>query len=264
MKAERRWGAPGCVLALLMLLSLSPAPRAEEAPPLPVYIVGTEALDYYPHYAFTVRNSFAEELLSAFARTYGIRFEYSVQPVQRLYEGLMSGQTIDFKYPDSPEWGQELKQDGTVYYSAPVSAFVEGIYVLPEHRGQGLERIRRLGIVQGFSPNVLRDRLADGHIELVQESDLGKLLLMCLRGQIDGVYANRDLRHHWVTEPDSRIPGLVFDDSLPWVRGRFYLSTTRHPEVIEAFDRFLQEHADRVAQLRQRFGIPHAPEVIEP
>jgi polar amino acid transport system substrate-binding protein len=39
------------------------------------------------------------------------------------------------------------------------------------------------------------------------------------------------------------------------VQDHYYLSSIRHPQLIEAFNRFLEERAEQVAELRLRHGL---------
>ncbi len=219
------------------------------------YIIGVENIDYYPHYAFSFRSSFAEELFAHFAETEQLHLEYSPLPVQRLYNELLHRRSVAFKFPDSPAWAPQRKQGYRIYYSDPVATVIDGIYVLPERQGLGIQAIRRLGIVQGFTPTALSETLAERRIELVTDGDLGVLLLMCLRGEIDGVYANLDLSHHWLTHTIQRPHGLVFDPKLPYIRSEYRLSTLQYPELIERFNRFMAGQPSLVARLRAAYGI---------
>lgn len=48
---------------------------------------------------------------------------------------------------------------------------------------------------------------------------------------------------------------LVYDPTLPHVEDHYYLSSIRHRQLIEAFNRFLAERADLVTAIRLRHGL---------
>ncbi len=247
MRGMARWLLLCCSFWLVL-----PVAAAEERPR---YVVGVENIDYYPQFAFSYRGSYAEALLSAFAKDQKLDLLYNPLTVNRLYHELLVSKTIDFKYPDNPEWGGALKKGRKVYYSDGVSQYIDGVYVRPEALGRGLERLRTLGVVQGFTPVGYEERIGNGVIRVVEDTSLSNLLLMCLRGEIDGVYANMDLSHHWLTHTIKRPHGLVFDPGLPFVQSEYRLSTLDHPEVIERFNRFLREEEALLNKLRETYGI---------
>lgn len=48
-----------------------------------------------------------------------------------------------------------------------------------------------------------------------------------------------------------KAPGaLVFDESLPSLKGAFLLSTVKHPEVLKAFNAFLAENSEKIEKLK--------------
>lgn len=219
------------------------------------YVVGVENIDYYPLYAFSYRGSYAEALLSRFAEAEKLQLLYSPEPITRLYHGLLESGSLDLKYPDNPNWATELKEDKKVHYSKGLSYYTDGVYVLPKNLGRDRSQFKTLGVLRGFTPVAFEDLLLQRKVRLVTHADLGQLLLMALRGEIDGVYANMDLSHHWLTHTIKRPHGLVFDSSLPFERGEYHLSTIKHPELIERFNQFLEREGPLVKELKDQYGI---------
>lgn len=243
-----------CLLYCCPLFWLAFAPLQAE-PQKSRYVVGVENIDYYPQYAFSYRGSYAEALLSAFAQSEQIRLLYNPLTVDRLYQELLVGENIDFKYPDSPDWGLEHKRGIKVHYSDGVSVYLDGVYVRPERLGLGVEQLKTLGLVQGFTPVGYEQLINEGKVRMVEDTSLSKLLLMCLRGELDGVYANTDLSHYWLTHTIKRPHGLVFDAELPYARGEYRLSSVLYPDVIERFNEFLKREQPLIDKLRSDYGI---------
>ncbi len=238
------------LIALALWLAAFPA-QAEG----PAYVVGVEQLDYFPLYA--VREGryvgAAREILDAFAADAGLRLEYRPLPVKRLYSDLLTGE-IDFKFPDSPDWAGEQKRGHRVVYSAPVIEFIDGVMVTPERRGRGLDGFRVLGTVAGFTPFAWLDTIAAGEVTLVENPRFALLLRQVQTGRVDGAYANIAAANH-ALDAELNMPGaLVFDPGLPHARDHYRLSTTRHAEVIAAFDAWLSANPGRVAAIKERLG----------
>lgn len=245
----------GLVWLGLWLCSLT-APLAEEAP-LQRYLVGVENIDYRPYHdgrdaGFT---GFARELLDAFAAAEGLVFDYQPLPVARLLPSLLDGR-IDFKYPDDPDWQPQQRLGAVLHYSQPVVESLDGTLVPETALGQPASRIQQLGTVVGFTPVAWLDVLGEGRLVLRENADFTALIRQTLIGRVDAAYANVA-----VVEYQLRLlgldssPTLRFDPGLPHLRGDYRLSTSRHPDLLERFDRWMLEEAERVRTLKARHGL---------
>lgn len=243
---NRGWTA-GAALALA--ITITPA-RAE------TFTVGVEDIQYYPHY--TVENGtykgFARDLLDAFAADAGHTFVYKPMPVKRLFQALL-GKAIDFKYPDNAYWAAEAKGDAAVTYSAPVVRYIDGVVVRPDRLGQGVDAVKTLGTVSGFTPFAWLERVADGRVRLAENADYDALLRQVMAGRVDGAYANVDVAEWRLTEVLKTPGAVVYDPALPHTDDFYHLSTTTRPDVIAAFDTWLAAHQELVAALKVRHGI---------
>lgn len=249
-RAAKPFGRVLGVLVLLALIAGTPVLAAER------YVVGVENIDYRPYQAghTGVFEGFGRELLDAFAAEAGIVFEYRPLPPPRLLASLLQDR-VDFKYPDDPGWAPEARAGQVIHYSQPIVAYLDGTLVRPERLEQPASMLRVLGTVVGFTPLAWRESLDSGAVTLRENADFGALFQQVLSERVDGAYANvavaRDQSQRLLGRPDA----LVFDRRLPSARGDYRLSTRRHPEVIERFDRWLVEHADRVSELKRRAGL---------
>ena len=177
-----------CLLGLLLVYGVGFAEAKR------TFIIGVEDSQYYPHYAVQDGGwvGFGSALLEAFSQAQGYRFEYRPMPVERLFRSFLSGE-VDFKYPDHPEWRKELKKNAKVSYSEPVVRYIDGVSVLPENQGQGVDNIRMLGTLRGFTPVSWLPYLKSEQISLFENDSLEGLIKQALLGRIDGVYANVDV-----------------------------------------------------------------------
>jgi hypothetical protein len=190
------------------------------------YVVGVEKQSFQPHYWIGDQGEyqgFARDLLDLFARDAGLDIQYQPLPVNQLTQHLLNG-SIDFKYPDSPNWAGDLKGGKGIVYSQPVVQYVDGVLVAPKRQGQG-------------------------------SADLGQMIKQAMKQQADGAYYNVVVATYYLDNIRARPGALVFDPDLPHTRGTFNLSSLRHPELIQRFDRFLAEHKAEVDALKARYQV---------
>lgn len=240
------------LIALAFSCGFTAAAGASEAQR---YVIGVEELDYFPVYA--LRNGryigAAREILDAFAADRGLAFDYQALPITRLTGELING-NVDFKFPDNAYWNEELRKGKSIAYSQPVIASIDGVMVLPERRGRGVEQIQTLGTVTGFTPFAWLDRLKEGKVRLVENPQMRALQRQVLAGRIDGAYASIAVANQTL-EADLKQPGaLVFDASLPHTRSDYSLSSARHPVLIRQFDAWLAANAQRIAAIKAKYG----------
>jgi ABC-type amino acid transport substrate-binding protein len=240
-----------CALASIFSSGVSSAAMAQ------TYVVGVENLAFAPHYSTDVQGNyqgFAREVLDLFASTSGITLEYRPLPVDELLPALLSGQ-IDLKYPDNPNWAPEQKAGKTLRYSQPVTEYVDGVLVAPERLGQGVGALKRLALVDGWTPRGYEQPVQAGQIALTPSADLKQMIRAALKKQADGVYFNVVVATFYLDNIRAKPGALVFDPSLPHTRSAFHLSTVKQGELIERFDRFLVDHATEVAAIKAKYGV---------
>lgn len=221
------------------------------------YVVGVEDLPFAPHYSLDGEGQyrgFAREVLDAFAADSGISLSYETLPVDQLLPALQRGE-IDFKYPDSSHWAGAQKAGMTLHYSQAVVDYVDGVLVAPQRQGQALESIRRLAMVQGWTPRGYEQPIDSGQIQLSYSDDLRQMIRQALKQDTDGAYFNVVVATHYLDNIRARPGALVFDPKLPHTRGSFHLSSLHHPQLIARFDRFLAEHSAQVAALKASYRV---------
>ena len=220
------------------------------------YIVGVENIDYYPQYA--IKNGeyvgYARELLDAFAKDVGHTFIYEPLPVKRLF-GLFLNEKYDFKYPDNPKWSKDMKDDKKVIYSDSVTEYIHGVMVKTENVGKGIEEIKKLGLVLGFTAFEYIEYVQQGKIELIQNRDLPLLIKQTVIGRVDGLYTNIAVGQYKLSEITDEKELLIFDSSLPHTKDYYFLSTLRHPKVIEQFNRWMIDNASIVKILKNKYKL---------
>ena len=225
-------------LFAMLILSALCAPAAAAEPM--EYVIGVEDLYYRPYYYIEdgQYQGIARDILDAFAKDRGIVFKYRDLPINRLYKSFLDG-SLDFKFPDNPYWKPELKEKLRILYSAPVVEFIDGVMVKPENLGRGVEHLKDLGIVLGFTPWSYQDLINSGQIRVHENGSFSGLLGQVIQGRIDGAYFNPVVARYQLENVLKQPGALVFDRDLPHIESAYTLSTLKHQDLIREFNEFL-------------------------
>lgn len=241
------------ILPAFIVLSLANGAFAQEK----IFIVGVENIEYYPLYAY--RNGeyigYSREILDAFAKEHGYTFEYKPLPVLRLFKRFLEEQTLDFKYPDNEYWQSEMREGKTIYYSEPVVDYIDGVVVLPENKGKGIEHLQHLGTVLGFTPWEYLEDIKAGKIKQEECANYISLLEIAKRNRIDGAYGNIDIAKYHLENTLKQPDALVFDPDLPYTKSSYRVSSMKHPVVIEEFSTWLIEQKEFVESLKAKYKV---------
>ena len=239
------------ILITYLFLILSPLLAAEE------FVIGVEELDYYPYYRLHQGEygGFASDLLQAYAAHHGHTVTFRPLPIKRLYQELLNGK-IDFKFPDHPYWGKDVKADTAVHYSNAVVGYTDGVLVLPEKHA--ITTINSVGYVRGFNPWTLLDAVKAGKIQARELNSLKSLLSLTLDGRTEGAYFNTRVAETLLAEQLNRPGGLVFAQKLPHDTNNYRLSTIQHPTVLAEFNAFLA--SDAAKSLLAQYELSTNPE----
>lgn len=242
----------GRVLGAVMLLLGMVEVRAQQ------FTIGVEQTDYFPVYAYRDAQyvGFSRDLLDAFAKKQGYTFKYEALPIKRLFADFVKGDSLDFKYPDNPQWQPELKQGVQIHYSAAAFESTEGGLVLPDRRGQPLSSAKTLGTIRGFTPWPYQDALAAGTLKLEESDDIASLVQKALLKRLDVVFLNEAIANYYVREELKKPGALVLDPGLPSNPVAYLLSSRKHPEVVKQFDAFLLSEQALIAELRAKHKLP--------
>lgn len=240
-----------CALVVLAGLLVGNAATAGERD----LVVGVEELEYFPIYAWRDGDyvGAAREILDSFARDRGYTLSYRPLPIKRLNTELMAG-AFDLKFPDNPHWAPDIKQGRKVHYSKPVIAYVDGVMVRLGNLNRGLDHVRTLGTVSGFTPFSWGDRIRAGQVTLKENPRMDLLLRQAAIGHVDGAYVNVAVANH-VLGGSLNMPGaLAFDPSLPHARDHYMASTTTRPDILAEFNDWLAANARLVTMIKDRYG----------
>jgi hypothetical protein len=235
---------------LVALLSLSPHTQAGN------YLVGVEALDYYPLYRGKGSNyeGYARELLDSFAAASGHTFSYKALPIKRLFSEFIAG-NLDLKYPDNPKWAANMKQGQTIIYSDSTVEFIDGIMALKSNNNLNIENFKNIGTLRGFTPWVYMDDISKGTMKLTESTDMKALVSMVESGRTQGAYFNVIVSRYYLNNTLKNPDLLEFKSELPHSRDHFLLSTIKHPELIKQFNEWLKNNNSKVEELKDKYQV---------
>jgi polar amino acid transport system substrate-binding protein len=219
-------------------------------------VMGVEDLPYMPYYSVDMGeyNGYARELFDAFAADRGHSISYRPLPVERLYRALLDGE-IDLKFPDNPEWRNDLKEVRKVHYSGAVAPFLDGVLVTPHQKTRPADGPLRIGTIRGFTPWPLLGRIEEGSIKMFENNSISGLLRQVLVGRLDGVFINESVAEFHLKSELHQEGALVLDDRLPNSPSAYYVSSIQNPVIIQELNDWLTENGEKVKALQQKWGI---------
>lgn len=239
------------VFAFFLSMSLSTHTAAQ------TLIVGVEDANFLPHYGFDQQgrySGFARELLDRFAEHADVELAYKALPTEELASALAEGR-VDFKYPDNPDWAHSNNAGDALSYTDPVVAYVDGVLVTPRRAGLEVEHLKRLALVEGWTPLGYQEQIESSQILAVHSDSLPDMVRQTLLKNSDGAYYNVVVALHYINNIRARPDVLVFDPNLPYTRSSFRLSTLKHTELLRQFDRFLAEQRTEIEAMKARHRV---------
>ena len=169
------------------------------------FIIGTEDINFYPHYNFTRADStgFANDVLQLFAREYG--YQFSFQP-------------------------------------------------LPVNKNILLQHFRTLAVIHGFTPTAWLNLRNQYRFKLYEVPNAISAVNLVLKGELQGADVEYNVAQH-ILRTQQQEGALVVAEQLPVTRISFHLSTIRHPQVIQQFNRFLLSHQADIEALKHKYQL---------
>lgn len=218
------------------------------------FTVGTEDINFYPHYDFTAAGTtgFANEVLQLFAAQQGYQFSFQPLPVKRLYHELDN--LVDFIYPDNPNWAKFQSSQASRLFSEPVIYNLGTTLVLPVNKDISLAKFRTLAVIHGFTPTAWLNLRGKHRFKLYEVPNAVSAVNLVLRGQLDGADVEYNVAQK-ILRDQQQEGALVVAQQLPMTRVSFHLSTVRHPQVLQQFNRFLLSHQDQIDALKQKYQL---------
>jgi ABC-type amino acid transport substrate-binding protein len=249
---------PGRTLGLICCLCISYATSAAQ------FTVGTENIDYFPHYRFDggQDQGYIWAVLEAFAKHKGHKISYVAYPIKRLHQELLD-KNIDFLYPDNPKWASADRQQQNKYFSKPIITAFGSTMVLPARVNKGLKEFRSLAVPHGFTSIMYADLVVQHKVSLLDVADAISALQMVLAGRVDGADVELNVAEH-LLDKLAQPHALVFDPSLPFDPVSFHLSSVEHSEIIKQFDDFINNNQNFIRDMKNHYQLLEPEKDCEP
>ncbi len=208
------------------------------------YIAAIPELSYFPYYEKTAAGEirgFIPEMIRKFSRDTKLDIKMVVQPIKRYYHNLFE-RKIDFVIPDTENWTTDLKKGHPVVYSQSFLTTIDGLLVKTEKKDAGIEVIGKVGSPIGFTPWAIIDRVKSEKIRVSHNPSQKGLLLQVIKGRIDAAFMCVSVGMYYTRKEINNNGALAFAYNMPYSRDKLKLSTIKHPDIIQQFDRWLEEN----------------------
>jgi len=220
------------------------------------FIVGVEDINYAPLYSIQDNSysGFSKDLLDAFAKKHNYQFTYRPLPLVDLFDSFLS-QRVDFKFPDHPIWKASSREGIEINYSKGLINYTDGVMLFVDNKSNsGNHSLKRLGIINGFTPFGFIDAVVNNRLSTIQANDLDQLVELLLKGEVDGIYYNVEVAKHYLKTID-KAEEILFDEQLAHSQGEYHLSTILYPEVVKELDVFMQTELALIKALKEKHQI---------
>jgi len=242
------------------------------------YVVGVENISYYPNYT-TVDGKYSasagKEILDAFAKYAGIKLKYKPYPVARLFTTFLKKKSkLDFKFPDHEFWKGDKKKkfceklgykpvkdalgginQKCIKFSQYAFQYIDGVMVRKENLGKGVGSLKKLGFVRGFTAwDYYKQIYVDKTIKGKEANDFQGLLKQISKNRIDGGYMSIAGGRHGASLI-GLANKLVYDPALPATKSGYKLSSHKHKDIVEKFDKFLVEKKAELDEIRKKYKV---------
>lgn len=227
------------------------------------FIVGAQNLSYFPHYDFDsdVDKGVGWAILEAFSDATEHEFIYVALPIRRLQMELVKG-NIDFVYPDSERWYNNITDNNDKSFSLPLTQAVTGTIVKKKKAGKGITAIKNLAIPLGFTPVNWQSRINNGDTLLTAVKDVPQGFTLLQQEKVDAL----DLEYHvaqFSTASLTQYDDVILDLTLPHNEISFSISTLRHQAIIDELNRFITSNPELIKNIRIKYSITPLSELFD-
>jgi len=222
-----------------------------------VYLIGVEAIDYYPLYSFDrngiIKESFTQELLQRFFKKYQIKFKFVPLPVKRVNSWYLD-HNLDFKFPDNHRWRDEKTQHLGINYSKPVIKLLAGTYVKNLNETINRKDINSILTIRGFSPSLWMKDIQRNKVKIHEESTPLAIVKHILAGNYVGTNIDVNVINYNLGLL-RRENEVVLAKNVHHEEFYYHLSSIQHPDIIKKFDEFLINQQVFIKALKKKYQL---------
>jgi len=241
------------VIFTSFLLSLTSSHAVENGE----FIIGVEAVNYYPLINFSVndetKESYTKEILSHFFESKKYAYRFIALPIKRFDKWYVE-ENIDFKFPDNPRWRTKKDDLLKIIFSKSVVELIAGSYVLRKNEMLPRNDIKRLGTILGFIPTLWFDKVASGELKLIEESSPIGIVKHVLYGNVDATNIDANVIRHNLALL-GKAGEIILNKNAKHEVFSYQLSTMKFPKIIEEFNVFMKDNGKLIKMLKNKYGI---------
>ena len=221
------------------------------------FIIGVEALDYYPWYSFDYlgreKPSFTRDLLSHFFNSRGYSYKFLALPIKRFNSWYVE-RGIDFKFPDNIHWREEESVKLAITYSDPVIKLTAGTYVLKSNEYLQRDDVTKLGTISGFYPTFWHDKIAKQETELVESTTALSTVKHLLYSYVTAINIDKNVINYHL-EKLASTQQVVLNAHIKSESYHYYFSSIEYPQIIAEFNQYLRDNKGLIAELKRQYRI---------
>ena len=217
------------------------------------YTVGVENIDYAPYFSIDANGNygaFARDFLDLFAKKNNIEFKYIPMPIAMLYEEFING-SIDFKYPDNPNWFLEEKKGKNIIYSDGAVEYVDGVILKSENKNMDIKLLKSIGTINGFDTKIYSDK----GLKIIEYRSIQDLIENLNSNNVDCIYFNVAVALKFINKNPEYKGKFIFQKNFPYTMQKYSLSTIKNKEIIELLNKFLKTNSKEINELKKKNKI---------
>lgn len=218
--------------------------------------IGVESVKFYPIYETNAKNDyigFAREVFDKFGLAKGYDITYQPHRISKIFDQYYAGK-FDVKFPDNPFWDADNKANLDIKYSDGVAEFIDGTMVEPLAKGKGLDYIKKVGALKGFTPFDYLDYIEKGQVSISESTAFHGLITGMLSERVDAFYINVAIARYVLEKLDQK-DTFVFDPDLPHTRTEYFASSINRPDAISDLSDYLKENKAEVDALKLKYKV---------
>lgn len=218
------------LFVLLFSLILSSHGSANE------YHIAFPIQNFYPHYQVDgkTKKGLLVEVIQKFSNDEKLKIKIDSYPVSRYLEMFQNGE-VDFVFPDNPKW-QKAAGTGKVTYSQTV---MKSKVVFFSHSSLEQNQVKTIATIKGYVVDHFQKKLDKKEITITPIHNVDSLLQFVQKKRSDVGYFHQDIIER---RKKGELGTLTILQDFPHTVFSYHLSTVKHPEIIETFNKWLENN----------------------
>ena len=171
-------------------------------------------------------------------------------PIAMLYEEFING-SIDFKYPDNPNWFLEEKKGKNIIYSDGAVEYVDGVILKSENKNMDIKLLKSIGTINGFDTKIYSDK----GLKIIEYRSIQDLIENLNSNNVDCIYFNVAVALKFINKNPEYKGKFIFQKNFPYTMQKYSLSTIKNKEIIELLNKFLKTNSKEINELKKKNKI---------